>query len=125
MTTTIKDFKVKNGLIVGGSGTFDGPVSVATPTETYHAATKEYVDDAGGSSIVVSDSPPSSPSEGDLWYNSGDGVTYIYYDSFWVEASSGGQETSLVGYATETYVNNAVANINTDDIVISNLMGVY
>lgn len=110
MATTNKDFKVKNGLVVGGTGVFDGTVSVATPTETYHAATKEYVDtNASGSSLIVSDTPPANPSEGDQWYNSGDGVTYIYYDSFWVEASSGGQETSLIGYATETYVDVALS----------------
>lgn len=110
MTTTNKNFKVKNGLIVGGTGVFDGTVSVSTPTETYHAATKEYVDNNAGGA-TVSDVAPSSPAAGDQWYNTGDGVLYIYYDSFWVEAGAGGQEASLAGYATETYVDNAIAAI--------------
>lgn len=38
-----------------------------------------------GSTVVVSDSPPSNPDVGDQWYNSGDGTKYVYYDSFWVE----------------------------------------
>lgn len=100
----------------------------------------------GGSSLTVSDSPPENPEVGDQWYNSGDGVTYVYYDGFWVESSSGGQESSLVGYATETYVDNAIAaipptdltgyatetyvntalsNINLDEVKISSIMGVY
>jgi hypothetical protein len=92
VATDSKDFKVKNGLIVAEGGTFGGTVTVAAPTSNTHAATKLYVDDllgSGGSgSITVSDTPPSSPSEGDLWYNSTDGSTYVYYDSFWVESTS-------------------------------------
>ncbi len=126
MTTTNKDFKVRNGLVVGGTGVFDGTVTVATPTSAAHAATKEYVDEnAAGPNMTVGLNPPVSPSTGDFWYNSGDGVVYIYYDSFWVDSASGGQEMSLDGYATETYVNNAVANVNTDDIKISTIMGAY
>lgn len=114
MTTTDKDFKVKNGIVVGGSGVFSGTVEVATPTADEHAATKAYVDqNAGG--ILVSENPPASPSEGDQWYNSLDGVTYIYYDNFWVESSSGGQEASLDGYATEQYVDDAIAAIPAPD----------
>lgn len=114
MTTTDKDFKVKNGIVVGGSGVFSGTVEVATPTADDHAATKAYVDqNAGGA--TVSDNPPDNPSVGDQWYNSLDGVTYIYYDSYWVESSSGGQETSLDGYATEQYVDDAIAAIPAPD----------
>lgn len=39
----------------------------------------------GGSSYYVSESAPSSPSAGDIWFNSTTGRTFIYYDSFWVE----------------------------------------
>lgn len=92
MATENKDFKVKNGLVVGEGGTFGGTVSVATPTSNTHATTKLYVDDliagVGGGSITVSDTAPTSPTEGDLWYNSLDGSTYVFYDSFWVESSS-------------------------------------
>lgn len=114
MTTTDKNFKVKNGIVVGGSGVFSGTVEVATPTADDHAATKAYVDqNAGGA--TVSDNPPENPSVGDQWYNSLDGVTYIYYDSYWVESSSGGQETNLDGYATEQYVDDAIAAIPAPD----------
>lgn len=45
MTTTNKDFKVKNGIQVSEGGTFGGPVAVGTPLNPEHAVTKEYVDD--------------------------------------------------------------------------------
>lgn len=134
MSTTSKDFKVKNGLEVAEGGVFGGTVTVATPTENSHAATKEYVDNnsGGGSSLTVSETPPASPSEGDQWYNSIDGVTYVFYDNFWVESSSGAQEMSLVGYATESYVDSAIAGVDLsavnsriDDLQIATIMGVY
>jgi hypothetical protein len=44
LTTTNKDFKVKNGIAVTGNGTFGGPVTVGAPTEASHAITKEYLE---------------------------------------------------------------------------------
>jgi hypothetical protein len=34
--------------------------------------------------VTVSDSAPSSPSVGDLWWKSNNGNMYIYYDGYWV-----------------------------------------
>jgi hypothetical protein len=42
---------------------------------------------AAGGSISVSTTAPEDPEEGDLWFNSANATTYIYYDSFWVELS--------------------------------------
>jgi hypothetical protein len=39
----------------------------------------------GGASVTVSETPPASPSSGDLWFESDTTRTYVYYDSFWVE----------------------------------------
>jgi len=39
----------------------------------------------GGASVTVSATPPSSPTTGDLWYDSDTAATYIYYDSVWSE----------------------------------------
>ena len=50
--TVNKDFKVKHGLNVALTGTFGGTVTVATPTENTHAATKLYVDSAVGSPTI-------------------------------------------------------------------------
>lgn len=53
----------------------------------------------GGSSVTVSDTEPSLPEVGDMWFNSLDGLLYVYYDSFWVEVSGASymqsQETSM------------------------------
>jgi hypothetical protein len=62
-------------------------------------------------SAEVSATPPSSPIEGDLWYNSETGKSFIYYDSFWVENTSGisgptgptGTEMVLANYASTTF----------------------
>lgn len=47
----------------------------------------------GGASVTVSTTAPSSPSAGDLWWNSETGKLKIYYDdgdsSQWVDASAG------------------------------------
>jgi hypothetical protein len=45
----------------------------------------------GGASVTISEEPPENPSEGDLWYSSIYGRTFIYYEdidsSQWVDAS--------------------------------------
>lgn len=35
----------------------------------------------------VQDTAPSSPVNGDVWFNSTNARTYVYYDSFWVESN--------------------------------------
>ena len=95
MATNNKDFKVKNGLSVAGSGVFGGTVTIDDPTESNHAATKLYVDQNAGGTVDVSDTPPSSPIQGEQWYNSANGATYIYYDGFWVETSTGAEASAL------------------------------
>jgi hypothetical protein len=37
--------------------------------------------------VTVSETPPASPTAGDLWFESDTGKTFVYYDSFWVESS--------------------------------------
>jgi microcystin-dependent protein len=49
----------------------------------------DQIGGAGGG-IEVSDTAPATPSADDLWYNSSNGKTYIYYDSFWVEVGNTG-----------------------------------
>jgi hypothetical protein len=38
----------------------------------------------GNASLVVSDTPPIDPEEGDLWFESDTLQTFVYYDSDWV-----------------------------------------
>ena len=86
MATTSKDFKVKHGLSVALGGSFGGTVVVATPTENTHAATKLYVDNAvsGAASLIVSDTQPASPANGDLWLDTITERLYVYLNSTWM-----------------------------------------
>lgn len=72
-------------------------VSITTPSDgqvlTYDAALALWKNanatGGGGASVSVGDTAPASPSEGDLWFNSDNLKTYIYYDSYWVEVGGG------------------------------------
>jgi len=83
LATVNKDFKVKNGLIVTGGGSFGGTVDVATPTLGTHAATKAYVDALSGG-IPVDSTPPSSPENGDLWFDTLTSRVNVYYSGSWL-----------------------------------------
>jgi hypothetical protein len=41
----------------------------------------------GGASLIVSATAPSSPTQGDMWFNSEQAGIYVYYDSYWVLVS--------------------------------------
>lgn len=82
MATVEKDFKVKNGLIVSLGGTFGGTVTVATPTELQHAATKEYVDNASG--VEVSPTPPTINRDGQFYFNTDTYHLSVSYNDEWL-----------------------------------------
>ena len=89
MTTVNKDFKVKHGLSVAEGGTFGSPVTVGTPTENAHAATKLYVDSAiSGVSLPVSATDPESPSNGEMYFNTLTQHVYVYYNSEWIQIAT-------------------------------------
>ena len=81
MATVDKDFKVKNGLQVTGSGSFGGTLTAATPTENTHVATKLYVDSLAGMS--VGSTAPSSPTNGRQWLDTTTNRVNFYYDGSW------------------------------------------
>ena len=82
MATVDKDFKVKNGLVVTNGGSFGGAVTVGTPTQNSHAATKEYVDSLTGS-MAVGTTAPSSPSNGTQWLDTLTNRVNFYYEGTW------------------------------------------
>jgi hypothetical protein len=89
MATVDRDFRVKNGLNVGSGGTFGGTVTVATPTENSHAATKLYVDSAiSGVSLPVSATDPESPSNGDMYFNTVTQHISVYYNNQWIQIAT-------------------------------------
>jgi hypothetical protein len=83
MATVNRDFKVKHGLDVNQGGTFGGTVTVATPTQNTHAATKLYVDTAVGTPIIGT-TQPASPVNGNLWFDTVTERVHIYYGGQWV-----------------------------------------
>lgn len=46
-----------------------------------------YASGGGGGGLTVSETAPTSPEVGSMWFSSSEGKTYVYYDSFWVEMS--------------------------------------
>jgi hypothetical protein len=77
--TVNRDFKVKHGINVAEGGTFGGTVTVATPTQNTHAATKLYVDTAVGTPIVPTESTaPQNPVDGQLWFDTASRHLSIY-----------------------------------------------
>jgi len=67
---------------------FDG-TDYATVAALADYATIESLSELDISAITVSETAPTSPSPsaGDLWFNSTNLVTYIYYDASWIELS--------------------------------------
>ena len=81
MATVDKDFKVKNGLQVAGSGSFGGTLTAAAPTEATHVATKSYVDSLIG--MAVGTTAPSSPTNGTQWLDTLTNRVNFYYNGAW------------------------------------------
>ena len=85
MATTDKDFRVKHGLSVAQGGAFGGAVTVGSPTEADHAVTKSYVDAlVGDVNLPVEPTPPSSPSNGDMWFDTLTQRLNVYYSGSWL-----------------------------------------
>ena len=83
-------------VMLAGS-TMTGPLILnADPTDALGSVTKQYVDTQIGDIDIpaapdTSPSPPSTPANGQLWWNTNDGRLYIYYtdidSSQWVPAT--------------------------------------
>ncbi len=92
------------------------------------------------------DAPPSSPQNGDFWFESDSAITFVYYDSYWIEigASGIGAVTSssapgnpangqlwFKGTTDEMFVYYDGAwvlvnsSTNTSDVEIASIMGAY
>jgi hypothetical protein len=92
LATSNKNFKVKNGLDVSGAATASSFVKTGGTSAQFLMADGSISSGGGGGgggSLEVSETPPSSPSLGDIWYNSQTGQTFVYYDSYWVENVTG------------------------------------
>jgi hypothetical protein len=69
-----------NARVAKAGDTMTGPLTLnATPTVPLHAATKGYVD-AKPSGASMGDIGPTSPVNGQMWWESDTGALYVYYD---------------------------------------------
>lgn len=101
MATVDKDFKVKNGLVVANGGSFGGSVTVGTPTENAHAATKAYVDSAG---MTVGATAPASPSNGQQWLDTSTNRVNFYYDGSWYTQATIDDTNNLAEHIHDTAI---------------------
>ena len=66
----------------------------------------------GGASVSVSDTAPTSPSEGDLWFNSSNTKMYVYFNdgtsSQWIQSNPSGATSPIT--ASDTAPTNPVEN---------------
>ena len=78
----------------------------------------------GGASVTVSTTAPSSPSEGDQWFDSEDAIMYIYYDSHWVEVQASQQTLTPYEVNVDTFTANGTATSfgHTADVVSAESM---
>jgi hypothetical protein len=53
--------------------------------------------DLGSGGVTVSDTIPSSPAQGDMWYESDTGALFAYYDSFWIEIGGTATYNEIIG----------------------------
>jgi len=101
--TVNKDFRVKHGIAVADGGTFGGTVTVATPTENAHAATKLYVDSAVGSPTIGT-TQPASPVNGQLWFDTLTERIHVYYNSEWLAIATLEDTSTLQDHIHDTSI---------------------
>ena len=94
------------GSLVGSAQTINFANNL-TATVSNGVATIDSLGGGGGASVEVSDTAPSNPSEGDLWWRSTDGKGFIYYNdgnsNQWVEFSPGGGTIGINTAGTSTF----------------------
>lgn len=98
MTQRLGKKRFTDNIEVSGNVVSDGLFVSSVEIDTSGAANDQALvfdgtkfspaDVAGG--VEVSDAAPSAPEEGDIWFDSTTGSTFVYYDSFWVETGPSG-----------------------------------
>ncbi len=103
MATVNKDFRVKHGINVAEGGTFGGTVTVATPTQNAHAATKLYVDTAVGTPTIGT-TKPATPANGNLWFDTLTERVHVYYSGEWLAIATLEDAESLQDHIHDTAI---------------------
>jgi hypothetical protein len=103
VATVNKDFRVKHGINVAEGGTFGGTVTVATPTQNAHAATKLYVDTAVGTPTIGT-TKPATPANGNLWFDTLTERVHVYYSGEWLAIATLEDAESLQDHIHDTAI---------------------
>lgn len=104
-----KNFSVKNGLTVNGSEVLSSTRELknissidATTAAALTAAGFGGGGSGGGASVTTGSTPPSTPLEGDLWFDTDDGTLNIYFNdgdsSQWLAVSGQSGVGPFSGY---------------------------
>ena len=112
MATVNKDFRVKHGIAVAEGGTFGGTVTVATPTQNTHAATKLYVDTAVATPTVGT-TKPVSPVNGNLWFDTLTERVHVYYSGQWVAIATLEDAETLQDHIHDTSIDGSGLIVST------------
>jgi len=100
---------ISNGLTAGGISypTTPGVSGQVLTTDGAGNATWQTAA-SGGATVTTSDTAPSTPSDGDLWWKSDEGRLKVYYQdantSQWVDASPGSAPSTNVGGTMTAHV---------------------
>ena len=80
-------------------GTTELSATGTADATTYLRGDNTWQTISSGASVTTSDTPPSSPSDGDLWWDSQNGRLLVYYEDVdsgqWVDASGRGVNNSV------------------------------
>lgn len=104
MATVNKDFKVKNGIQVSGSGVFGGPIIAADPTDDTHVVTRGYLN-ANASGVTVASTAPENPTVGKMWFDTTTKRINIYDDTDgWLTVANVDDTLNLTQHIHDTSV---------------------
>lgn len=65
----------------------DGAIAIDTTNDELYIRSGGAWVKQGGGGATQSDTAPSNPVAGDLWYETDTGAMYVYYDSAWIEVA--------------------------------------
>ena len=114
------------GSLVGSAQTINFANNL-TATVSNGVATIDSLGGGGGASVQVSDTAPSNPSEGDLWWRSTDGKGFIYYNdgnsNQWVEFNP--SAVGIAGISTSGTSTFNVISANTYQGITTSMISDY
>ena len=123
--------RLYDGATAGGFKLAKTNLSNVSNSDFLAKATAAGVGTTGNTTVTVSSTTPSGPSNGNLWLNTNNGRLYVYVNdgnsSQWMQPASPLPvltgyateifvATALTPYATQTYVNNAISAIPAVDL---------